>query len=71
MTFEDELLREIQMYSMESEQEQCVGRARLLREDCTVYLFSSFPCEQAELDFRDYLKSDLDCEETPMLEADR
>ena len=65
MTYEEGLLREIEMYSMESELEQCVGRARLLREDCTVYLFSSFPCEQAELICRDYLKFDVDGEDSP------
>lgn len=31
-------------------------RARLLRQDCTVYLFSVFPCEQAEIFVQDYLK---------------
>lgn len=65
MAYEDELLREIQMYSLESELEQCIGRARLLREDCTVYLFSSFPCEQAELNCKDYLKLDFDGEDNP------
>ncbi|MDD3663515.1 MAG: hypothetical protein PHT84_06725, partial [Candidatus Pacebacteria bacterium] len=55
ITYSDPLLREIQLYSIESELEQCVGRARLLRKDCTVYLLSSFPCEQAELHIRDYL----------------
>lgn len=54
-TYKEPLLQEVQLYSIESELEQCVGRARLLREDCTVYVFSSFPCEQAELHTRDYL----------------
>ncbi len=40
-TYKDPLLQEVQLYSIESELEQCVGRARLLREDCTVYVFSS------------------------------
>ena len=47
MTFEDEDLRNIQFYLLESEQEQAVGRARLLREPCTVNVFSSFPASQA------------------------
>ncbi|MCD8122169.1 MAG: DEAD/DEAH box helicase family protein [Clostridiales bacterium] len=55
MAYSDELLREIQLYSLESELEQAVGRARLLRNPCTVYLFSSFPCEQAKIYMKDYL----------------
>lgn len=55
-TYKDPLLREIQLYAIESEMEQCVGRARLLRFDCTVYLFSAFPCEQAQIHINDYLR---------------
>lgn len=55
-TYHDSLLREIQLYSLESELEQCVGRARLLRKDCTVYVFSAFPCEQAEIITGNYLQ---------------
>lgn len=54
-TYADELLREVQMYSLESELEQCIGRARLLRKNCTVYVFSSFPCAQAEIHMENYL----------------
>lgn len=54
-TYKNELLREIQAYSISSELEQAVGRARLLREECTVLLFSSFPCEQAQIHEKDYL----------------
>ena len=54
-TYADEILREVQLYAIESELEQCAGRARLLRNDCTVYVFSSFPCEQAQIDARNYL----------------
>ena len=49
MTYADETLRAIQFYMIESELEQAVGRARLLRCDCTVNLFSDFPLKQAEL----------------------
>lgn len=55
VTYKNELLREIQLYSLESELEQCVGRARLLRRNCKVYLFSMFPCEQAKLVTVNYL----------------
>lgn len=55
MTYGDQKLREIQLYMISSELEQCIGRSRLLREDATVYLFSDFPCEQAELIQEDYL----------------
>lgn len=54
-TYKNELLREIQAYSISSELEQAVGRARLLREECTVLLFSSLPCEQARIHEKDYL----------------
>lgn len=55
MTYADQILREIQLYMISSELEQCIGRSRLLREDATVYLFSNFPCEQAELIQEDFL----------------
>jgi len=48
-TYDDEILRSIQFYMIESELEQAVGRARLLRYDCTVYLFSNYPLCQAEM----------------------
>lgn len=56
-TYHDEFLREVQLYALESELEQCVGRARLLRNACTVYVFSAFPCEQAELRMGNYLQN--------------
>ena len=49
MTYTDRLLRAIQFYIIESELEQAVGRARLLRCDCVVNLFSDFPLRQATL----------------------
>lgn len=55
-TYRDPLLGEVQLYSIESELEQCVGRARLLRQDCSVYVFSCFPCEQAKIHIRNYLQ---------------
>lgn len=54
-TYYDELLREVQLYGLESELEQSVGRARLLRNKCSVYIFSAFPCEQAEIHIGNYL----------------
>jgi len=54
MTYEDEVLRAIQFYFIESELEQCVGRARLLRCNCTVNLFSNFPLRQAIMRARYY-----------------
>jgi hypothetical protein len=47
MTYKDEFLRAIQFYIIESELEQAIGRARLLREYCIVNLFSNFPVRQA------------------------
>lgn len=57
-TYSTEELQRYHMYSLESELEQCVGRARLLRYDCTVYVLSSFPCNQAQINIDDYLKED-------------
>lgn len=55
MTFKEELVREIQLYFIESELEQCVGRARLLRYNAAVYLFSNYPCRQAVFEYKQYL----------------
>lgn len=49
MTFRDKEIRNLQFYFIESELEQAIGRARILRHDCTVYLFSNFLCRQAQL----------------------
>ena len=48
-TYDDKNLRAIQFYMIESELEQAVGRARLLRCECTVNLFSNFPLRQATI----------------------
>jgi len=55
-TYDNPVLRMIQLYLIPSEMEQCIGRSRLLRTDAVVYLFSNFPCEQTEIRFDDYLK---------------
>ncbi len=47
-TFEDKIIRRIQLWLLSSQLEQAVGRARLLRENCTVTVFSGFPVGQAE-----------------------
>ncbi len=48
-TFQDQDLRKIHLWMIESELEQAVGRARLLRNACTVHLFSNFPLHQAKM----------------------
>lgn len=48
-TFKDEGLRAIHFWMIESELEQAVGRARLLRNVCTVHLFSNFPLNQSRM----------------------
>lgn len=48
-TFRNAELRKIHFWMIESELEQAVGRARLLRNACTVHLFSNFPMSQSEL----------------------
>ena len=48
-TFRDKELQKIHLWMIESELEQAVGRARLLRNACTVNLFSNFPLSQAKM----------------------
>ena len=55
MTFADKSMRNLQLFFIETELEQAIGRARVLREDCTVYVFSNYPCKQAELNMEPYL----------------
>jgi hypothetical protein len=52
--YDNTALRNIQFYMIESELEQAVGRARLLRCDCTVNLYSNFPLRQASLKISEY-----------------
>lgn len=59
-TFDDEVLRTIQFYIIETDLEQAVGRARLLRCDATVNLFSNFPLRQAVLMEVEYEKKKPD-----------
>lgn len=47
-TFKNKTLQEIQIWMLSSQLEQAVGRARLLRNDCTVTVYAGFPVEQAE-----------------------
>ena len=47
-TFINPTLRELSMQLTESELQQTVGRARLLRHDATVHLYSNFPLWQAQ-----------------------
>ncbi len=54
-TYSDPILQKLQLYMINSSLEQSVGRARLLRYDCTVYVFSNFPCEQANIHTENYL----------------
>ena len=46
-TFKNHRIRTIQMWLIESLLEQAVGRARLLRFDCTVNVFAIFPIDQS------------------------
>ena len=67
MTYGDSQMQNLQLFFIESELEQAIGRARLLRENCTVYVFSNYPCQQAELVQEKYLKDNmetLDCVES-------
>ena len=46
-TYENKHLQNIQLWLIKTELVQAVGRARLLRYDCTVKLYASIPLEQA------------------------
>lgn len=48
-TYPKSQLQELQLWMIECELEQAVGRARLLRHQCTVYLYSNYPMKQATL----------------------
>ena len=50
----NDILRKFHLWMIESELEQAVGRARLLRCDCTVNLFSNFPLKQAVMRESEY-----------------
>lgn len=51
-TFENQFLRNIQFFYIESELRQAVGRARLVRQkEADVLLFSNFPLEEAKFCF--------------------
>lgn len=50
-TYNDETLRKIQMWSISSNEEQYVGRARIIgNSNRTVYLASGYPVEQMEIE---------------------
>ena len=55
MSYKSVLLQNIQKYFISSQLEQAVGRARALRYECNVYIYSDFPVEQAEYIMDDYL----------------
>lgn len=58
MTYGDSDMQMLQFYFIESTVEQTIGRARLLRFDCKVYLFSNFPIQQAEIIQEEYIVSE-------------
>ena len=53
---EHDILRKFHLWMIESGLEQAVGRARLLRCDCTVNLYSNFPLRQAVMKESEYDK---------------
>ena len=63
MTYSNEEMQNLQLFFIESELEQAIGRARLLNEECTVYVFSNYPCQQVELRQNPYLNLDEAAEE--------
>lgn len=67
MSFTDPDIQNLQLFLIETDLEQAIGRSRVLRKDCTVYVFSNYPCEQAELIQTEYLPEindeEMKCEE--------
>jgi len=57
-TFPKGALREIQLHLIESELEQAIGRARVLRHKCEVTVLSNYPIVGAE--FRPFSKENLE-----------
>lgn len=57
-TYKNGVLQMIQTWLISSQLEQAVGRARLLREDCTVIVYAGFPVEQAEYRDNTFLKNE-------------
>jgi|GEM_PF-3090723 len=55
-TFDSLELQEIQMNLIETELLQAIGRARVLREECEVLVFSDFPIPDAEIWMREKKK---------------
>lgn len=53
--YDNKFLRDIQLWLINTELEQAVGRARLLRNNCTVYLYSNLPMKQAEFFYNEEL----------------
>lgn len=56
MTYADPKLQNLMLYMIESDLEQAIGRARLLRTDAHVVVLSGFPCKQAIIHTEDYLE---------------
>ncbi len=48
-TFDNELIREIQLWEIETELIQAIGRARAIREDCSVLVLSNYPIPGARI----------------------
>lgn len=63
MSFEEADIQNLELFLVETELEQAIGRSRVLRKPCTVYVFSNYPCAQAELIQTKYLPEIKDEEE--------
>lgn len=55
MSYAEENIQNLQLFLIETDLEQAIGRSRVLRKPCTVYVFSNYPCKQAELIQTEYL----------------
>lgn len=55
MSYAEGNIQNLQLFLIETDLEQAIGRSRVLRKPCTVYVFSNYPCKQAELIQTEYL----------------
>ena len=68
MTYGKKQMQNLQLYYIESELEQAIGRARPLRCECQVSVFSNYPCQQAEMIQEPYLE--LESQEEPEIDEE-
>ena len=57
-------MKSLHIYHIQSELEQAIGRARLLSNDNTVYVYSRFPAKQANFIYDSIQSNESQSDET-------